>query len=160
LTLSIERVPLDDPAATTLVAALFDDLNERYGDEDDGGEGWYAEVTPERVQPPDGVFVVARWDGEPLGCGAVKRIDATTAEVKRMYTAPHGRKKGVARAVLGHLEDEARRLGYTRMRLETGEEQPEAVALYESAGWHRITSYGRYRDDPRSICFEKALATP
>ncbi len=142
--------------ARALVDQLFDDLNERYGDED-GDAGWYSEITAAKVAPPDGVFLVARWDDEPVGCGALKRLDATTGEIKRMYTAPAGRRRGVARAVLTRLEEEARRLGYETLQLETGRPQQEAVALYESGGWTAIPPYGRYRDDPRSLCFRKEL---
>jgi GNAT superfamily N-acetyltransferase len=150
-------VPLDDAVASGLVDRLFHDLNERYGEEDDGGAGWYAEVTPPKVTPPDGVFLVAYWDGEPVGCGALKRLDATTGEIKRMYVAPEGRRRGVARAVLARLEDEARTLGYAALQLETGTVQHEALALYESAGWTPIPPYSRYADDPRSRCFRKPL---
>lgn len=157
MSLTVERLPLDDPIAIGLVLELQADLDERYGPEDDGGAGWLAEVTPEKVTPPDGVFLVASWDGNPVGCGALKRLDATTGEIKRMYVATRGRRRGVARAILLHLEDEARSLGYTHLQLETGEVQQEAVALYESAGWSRIPPYGRYQDDPLSICFAKTL---
>jgi GNAT superfamily N-acetyltransferase len=161
LSLSIEPAALDDPAAVALVDALFDELNERYGppdaEHDDGGAGWYGEIDPAKVAPPDGVFLVARWDGEPVGCGAIKRLDETTGEVKRMYVDPGGRKRGIGRAMLARLEDEARRLGYEALQLETGAPQPEAVALYESTGWARIPPYGRYATDPRSMCFRKEL---
>jgi GNAT superfamily N-acetyltransferase len=157
VSLVIERVALDDPVATALVEELFDDLNVRYGEEDDGGVGWRAEVTPEKVAPPDGAFLVAWVDGEPVGCGALKRLGADVGEIKRMYVAKRGRRRGVARAMLTRLEDEARALGYRALQLETGEVQQEAVALYASAGWTRIPSYGRYQTDPRSICFEKSL---
>lgn len=157
MSVDIERVRSDDPVAVTLVASLLVDLDERYDPEDDGGAGWLAEVTPEKVRPPDGAFLVARVDGDPVGCGAIKRYDATTAEVKRMYTAPNGRRRGVARAVLARLEDEARALGYTMIRLETGTEQPEAMQLYESVGYALIPNYGRYAADPRSRCYEKTL---
>lgn len=157
MSLHIERRSFDDPVAARLVDDLFTDLAARYGPEDDGGEGWRSEVTPEKVTPPEGTFLVATWEGEPVGCGALKRLGDGVAEVKRMYTAPAGRQRGVARAVLGRLEIEARALGYATLRLETGEAQPEAVALYDSAGWTRIAPYGRYKDDPRSICFEKRV---
>jgi GNAT superfamily N-acetyltransferase len=92
-----------------------------------------------------------------VGCGALKRLDATTGEIKRMYTAPTGRRRGVARALLARLEDEARALGYVALQLETGGPQHEAVAMYESGGWTRIPGYGRYAGDPRTICFRKEL---
>ena len=155
--MELRPTPYDAPAAAALVEALFHDLNERYGDEDDEGEGWKGEVTPAKVAPPDGEFLVAYVDGEPVGCGGIKRWSATTAEVKRMYTAPAGRRQGVGRALLRGLEDAARSLGYEAIRLETGEEQPEAMRLYEAEGYGRIPNYGRYKDDPRSACFEKAL---
>lgn len=155
--LEIERLPLDHRVSSSLVDKLLDELNERYGEEDDSGAGWRAEVTPEKVQPPDGVFLVALVDGKPVGCGALKRLDSEVGEIKRMFVSKLGRRRGVARALLGRLEYEARLLGYAALQLETGEEQPEAVALYDSAGWTRIPPYGRYRDDPRSICFRLQL---
>lgn len=156
--MELRAVAYDHPDAEALVDALFHDLNERYGDEDDEGEAWKGEVTPARVASPEGRFLVAYLDGVPAGCGGIKRWSATTAEVKRMYTAPAGRRQGVGRALLRGLEDAARELGYEAVRLETGEEQPEAMRLYEAEGYDRIPAYGRYRDDPRSACFEKRLA--
>ena len=153
----LRAVPYDHPDAVALVDALFHDLNERYGDEDDEGTGWRGEVTPAKVAAPEGAFLVAYLGGEPVACGGVKRWDERTAEVKRMYTAPAGRRRGIGRALLRGLEDAARGLGYEAIRLETGEEQPEAVRLYESEGYLPITPYGRYRDDPRSQCFETPL---
>jgi GNAT superfamily N-acetyltransferase len=155
--LRVTAEPYDGEVAVALVQQLADDLNERYGEEDDGGAGWFAEVTPEKVAPPEGAFLVAWVDGRPVGCGGVKRLDATTAEVKRMFTAPEGRRRGVGRAVLRGLVDAARTLGYERVWLETGTKQPESMALYESEGFTPIPSYGRYRDDPWSRCYEKAL---
>lgn len=153
----VRQEPYDSPVAAGLVRALSADLDERYGAEDDGGAGWLAEVTPERVAPPEGTFLVAWLGGEPVGCGGLKRLDARTAEIKRMYTAVGGRRRGVARAVLGGLLGAARDLGYERVRLETGLEQPEAIALYEAEGFSPIPTYGRYRDDPRSRCYERVL---
>lgn len=157
MSVEIVAVPLADPVASRLVDELLDDLNERYGEEEDGGAGWRAEVTPEKVAPPHGVFLVALVDGEPVGCGALKRMDDTTGEIKRMFVSARGRRRGVARALLSRLEEEARDLGYAWLQLETGEAQPEAVGLYDTAGWTRIPPYGRYRDDPLSICFAKQL---
>lgn len=153
----VRQTAYDDDVSRALVHQLWADLNERYGEEDDGGEGWLSEVTPEKVSPPDGTFLVAWLDGEPVGCGGLKRLDDRTAEIKRMFTAAGGRRRGVARAVLRGLVEGARALGYSRVWLETGLEQPEAMALYEAEGFHRIPTYGRYRDDPRSRCYELVL---
>lgn len=160
--------PYDSAVAVTLVAELLAEINERYAHEiadmtpdelaADDAE-YLAEITPELVARPRGVFLVAWIDGEPAGCGALKPVadQATTAEVKRMYTALTARRRGVSRAVLERLEAVADELGYEHLQLETGTEQPEAVALYESHGWHRIPPYGRYKDSPSSVCFGKGL---
>jgi GNAT superfamily N-acetyltransferase len=164
--LSEERY--DSPEATELVRELHADINERYAAEieqmtaeevaeDDAA--YLAEVTPELVAPPLGTFVVAHLDGRPVGCGALKPVDGQpgVAEIKRMYTRSTARRRGVSRRILARLEQAAVDLGYREIRLETGAEQPEAVALYEAHGWHRIAPYGRYKDSPSSICFAKDL---
>jgi GNAT superfamily N-acetyltransferase len=159
--------PYESPVASGLAVALMDELDERYGDVEDIGAApelaalWG--VRPEQVTPPAGTFLVAWIDGEPVGCGALRPLvtgQPGVAEIKRMYTAPTARRKGVSRAVLSALEDAAAALGYHRIQLETGLRQPEALALYESAGWHRIASYGQYAGDPLSVCFAKDLSDP
>jgi ribosomal protein S18 acetylase RimI-like enzyme len=74
-----------------------------------------------------------------------------------MFVIPEARGCGVARLILTELESAALRMGYSRIRLETGLRQPEAVGLYEAAGYHRVACYGGYADDPMSVCFEKHL---
>jgi putative acetyltransferase len=101
--------------------------------------------------------VVEEEEGVLLAGGGVRRLSASTGEIKRMWTAAPARRRGLARLVLRSLEDEARTRGYDELRLETGTEQPEAVAFYAAAGYTRIEPYGRYRDDPRSICMAKRL---
>jgi GNAT superfamily N-acetyltransferase len=160
--ITVTEEPYDGPVAVALVRALMADLNERYADidsADDPDDDYLAEVTPAMVQPPLGTFLVAWIDGVPAGCGAVKPLDGdpSVGEIKRMYTAPTARRRGVSRALLVRLEDSAAALGYRRIQLETGSAQPEAVALYESHGWHRIRPYGRYQHSPESICFAKDL---
>ena len=158
--------PLDGPAGRALVAALMRDLDERYA-ADGPADGDNPEVVglhavrPDQVVPPLGAFVVAWAGGEAVGCGAVRAlVDGTpgVAEVKRMYTAPEARRRGISRIVLRRLEAEARALGYHRLQLETGLRQPEAIALYEAEGYHRIPTYGQYEGDELSVCFAKDLA--
>ncbi len=96
-------------------------------------------------------------DGGAVACGGMCRYDETTAEIRRMYVAPAARGRGLSRVVLARLEEEARRLGYSAVRLETGDRQPEAISLYRSAGYEPIPRYGPYVDDERSICLEKRL---
>jgi GNAT superfamily N-acetyltransferase len=143
---------IDDPDAAALVDALLDDLEVRYG----GREAFHPD--PDTLAPPDGVFVVVRLDGAPVGCGGFRRFAEGVAEIKRMYVAPEARRLGVARALLADLEARARALDYTSIRLETGTNQPEAMALYEAAGYRAMVPYGHYRESPMSRCFEKDLS--
>ncbi len=111
----------------------------------------------EEVAEGRGVFLVAYDDNQPSGCGALRKLDESTVEIKRMYVAPETRGRGVGRAVLNALEKEARNLGATRIVLETGARQKVASALYESDGFERISPYGEYVDSPLSVCMEKRL---
>jgi GNAT superfamily N-acetyltransferase len=167
--IALTEEPYDGPVAEALVAALMRDLNERYAGEDEAlGEDapddadYLAEVTPEMVCPPRGTFLVAWLDGAPAACGALKPLDTdpATGEIKRMYTAPAARRRGLSRALLLALEARAVELGYRHLQLETGLAQPEAVALYEGHGWHRITPYGQYKHSPQSVCFAKVVGPP
>jgi GNAT superfamily N-acetyltransferase len=103
------------------------------------------------------VYLLARLDGRPVGCGALRCIDALTGELRRMFVTRDARRVGVARTLLERLEAEARALGYRRLVLETGVRQKPAIALYRSAGWRRIAAYGAFVGDPTSICFGKSL---
>ena len=107
-----------------------------------------------------GAFFVAYIDGQPVGCGAVRRIEPTVAEIKRMYVAPAARGRGVGRRILVELEAEARQLGVRRLVLETGPRQPEAIALYARAGFVEIPLFGEYLNTPHpelSVCMAKDL---
>ncbi len=108
-------------------------------------------------EPPAGVFLVGREHGEPIACGGIARYDDATAEIRRMYVVPDARGRGLGRRLLTALEDEARALGYSLVRLETGKLQTEAIGLYTSAGFGPIPRYGPFANDPRSVCFEKRL---
>jgi GNAT superfamily N-acetyltransferase len=141
----------DDPEAAALVDALLDDLAVRYG----GRDAFHPD--PDSLAPPDGIFVVARVGGVSAGCGGFRRFADGVAEIKRMYVVPEARGRGVARALLADLEARARALGYSSIRLETGTNQPEAMALYQRAGYRTMVPYGHYRESPMSRCFEKDL---
>ena len=169
--IELTEEPYDGETAVALIAALLADLNVRYVAQGEGMTSdqltdadarYLAHVTPALVTCPVGAFVVARVAGVPVGCGAVKPLSgipeiAEVGEIKRMYTVPAGRRRGVGRAVLDRLEVIAVELGMTKLQLETGTEQPEAVALYASSGWQRVEPYGQYKDEPTSVCFAKAL---
>jgi GNAT superfamily N-acetyltransferase len=103
------------------------------------------------------LYLLARHNDAPVGCGALRCIDALTGELHRMFVTRDARRAGVARALLERLEAEARALGYRRLVLETGVRQKPAIALYRGAGWRRIAAYGAFVGDPTSICFGKSL---
>ena len=135
-----------------LIAELTGELSARY--DDDGGASSF---TPDDALVPSSAFLVARVDGQPVGCGAIRPLDSATAEVKRMYVSPKARGRGVGRQILRDLESRARQLGYALLPLETGLKQPEAIGLYESEGYVRVECYGKYSGNPLSVCFEKRL---
>jgi len=151
--LSIRREPLDSAMALALIGALNAELSGRYPEEG----ATHFRLDYDEVAPGRGTFLVAYWQGQPVGCGAVRRLDAHEAELKRMYVSPPHRGRGVGRALLGMLEAEARGLGATRLVLETGARQPEAIALYERMGFRRVPAFGEYVDSPLSLCMAKAL---
>ncbi len=101
--------------------------------------------------------VVAYENGIPVSCGAFKEFSPNCAEVKRMYTLPESRGKGIAALVLAQLELWGKELSYISFVLETGKKQPEAVRLYEKSGYHFISNYGQYIGIENSVCFEKQL---
>jgi putative acetyltransferase len=103
-----------------------------------------------------GVFAVAYLDGTHVGCGGFRPYEGAV-EIKRMYTSPAFRRRGVARAMLNFLEAEAARRGFERAVLETGNNQPEAIALYLSEGWRQIPVFGPHIGDPASVCFEARI---
>jgi GNAT superfamily N-acetyltransferase len=149
----IRRENYGGAAGRALAAPLEEELLGRYG----GVPGSGGEPEANDFEPPHGAFLIASEDGEAVACGGVCRYDAETAEIRRMYVVPAARGRGASRLVLSALEEEARRLGYSLVRLETGDAQPEAVGLYVSAGYSPIPRYGPYIDDERSLCFEKRL---
>ena len=104
-----------------------------------------------------GAFLVATRERRPVGCGAVRRIEEQTGEIKRMYVTPEERGHGVGRALLAALEAEARALGLSRLVLETGVRQQEAIALYRRAGFLDAAPFGEYVSSPLSLCMAKDL---
>jgi ribosomal protein S18 acetylase RimI-like enzyme len=150
--LVLNREPADSADAQALIRQLDSDLRTRYPTASIHG------MKPSEVADGKGVFIVARLDGAPVGCGALRALSPGIGEIKRMYVAPSARRRGVARRVLAELEQAAEEFGFTTLRLETGHAQPEAIRLYESAGYGRIAKYGEYENDPHSVCMEKRLA--
>lgn len=151
--LRIERAPLEDPAALALMRALDEESQSRYPFD----LSKHFRIDPAEFEPGRGIFVLAFAGDDAVGCGAIRMLEAGDAEIKRMYVAPAGRRRGVARAVLTVLEAEARRLGAARMILETGNKQVEALALYRGEGFEEIPRYEPYVDAQHSVCMAKRL---
>lgn len=145
------------PDALELIRRLSAELAARYDFADDGSGAF----RPADAQVPRSAFVVARLDGRPVGCGALRPMEEAgfedSAEIERMYVSPESRRRRLGAAILARLEELARAFGYARTTLETGDAQPEAIRLYERSGYRRIPCYGRHVGDPRSLCFGKML---
>lgn len=139
--------------AGVLNSQLSAELARRYDYVDDGS----GHFRPEDVAGPRSVFLIGRLEDRPVACGAVRPLEGGVGEVKRMYVEPGVRGRGYSRRLLAALEDAARSIGYVALRLETGDRQPEAIRLYESAGYRRIEPFGIYVGSRRSVCFEKRL---
>jgi putative acetyltransferase len=111
----------------------------------------------QQLAQPDVRLFVARRNGAPLACGALRVDREGYGEVKRMYVAPSARGQGLGRAILETLEAHAVREGLALMRLETGIHQAEAIALYRASGYVDCAPFGEYQPDPLSRFMEKRL---
>jgi len=142
----------DSADARRLITSLDEHLASRYPPEQRFGPN----LKPEQIAVGLGTFVIARADGRAVGCGALRKLDETSAEVKRMYVEPAVRGQGVAKIILEHLEKVGRELGVHRLVLETGIYQAEAIGLYHRAGFEPVRCWGEYAESVTSVCFEKA----
>lgn len=151
--ITVAAEPFDSDDARRLIAALDEHLASRYPPEQRFGPN----LKPEQIVEGLGTFVIARSEGRAVGCGALRKLDETSAEVKRMYVEPRLRGQGVAKQVLNHLERVGRELGVHRLVLETGIYQAEAIALYHGAGFEPVRCWGEYAESVTSVCFEKRI---
>ncbi|MBQ1089604.1 GNAT family N-acetyltransferase [Streptomyces sp. B93] len=158
--MNIRRVAFDHPDAVKLNDEVQAEYHERYGD---GGDA--TPLDPSDFTPPNGVYLIA-YDTQdrPVATGGWRSQDKNDegnedgdAELKRMFVVREARGNGLARRVLAALEDDARAAGRTRMVLETGTQQPEAIALYTSSGYEPCAKFGYYRFHDASRCFAKPL---
>ncbi|MFD7403255.1 GNAT family N-acetyltransferase [Streptomyces sp. NPDC059866] len=159
--MNIRRVPFDHPDAVKLNDEVQAEYHERYGD---GGDATV--LDPSDFRSPNGVYLIAYDESDrPVATGGWRSRDRNgegnedgDAELKRMYVIRELRGRGLARRMLTALEDDARAAGRVRMVLETGTEQPEAIALYTSSGYEPCTKFGYYRFHENSRCYAKPLA--
>ena len=148
--IKILRTNSDNPDFIKLVKLLDAYLAEKDGSE----HSFYAQYNKiDRIK----YTVVAFENDIPLACGAIKEYDSETMEVKRMFTLPESRGKGIATEVLTELENWAKELSYKKCILETGKRQPEAIQLYKKNGYKQIPNYEQYINMDNSVCFEKNL---
>jgi GNAT superfamily N-acetyltransferase len=154
-TVHIRRRTLASPDAARLIAALDAELTTTFPEP---GAAHFS-LRDAQVVAGDGAFLVAYLDDVAVGCGAVRRLDEATAEIKRMYVDPSVRGRGIGRALVEALEREARLVGVTRIVLETGTRLAPAIKLYEAMGYAHIPIFGEYLSSPNtSLCFGKSLA--
>ncbi|MEU8838799.1 GNAT family N-acetyltransferase [Streptomyces roseus] len=158
--IELRVVPYDHPDALKLNDQVQLEYQERYG-----GEGDVTPLDPAMFAPPKGLYLLA-YDacGAPVASGGWRSQDQNDegysdgdAELKRMYVVAGARGLGLARRVLAALEADARAAGRTRMVLETGDRQPEAIALYFSSGYTPTAKFGHYREYDSSRCMAKPL---
>ncbi|WP_406508234.1 GNAT family N-acetyltransferase [Streptomyces sp. NBC_00212] len=158
--MNIHQLGYDHPDAAKLNDQVQLEYAERYGDEGD-----VTLLDAAMFLPPRGLYLIAYdTEGRPVATGGWRSQEANEenyrdgdAELKRMYVVPEARGLGLARRILAALEADARAAGRTRMVLETGIKQPEAITLYASTGYEPCEKFGHYRTYDTSRCFAKPL---
>src|SRR4051794_16002672 len=148
---TFRALPYDDPVSQDLIERVQQEYVQRYGGPDE------AVVDPAEFLSPHGLFLVAEVDGVPAGCGAWRAIEAHVAEIKRVYVDPGFRRRGLAQLVVGWLERSAAAAGHRDVVLNTGERQPEALALYADLGYRAVAGYGIYACAPGAVFLGKRL---
>jgi GNAT superfamily N-acetyltransferase len=152
--ITIARAELNSEVSGRLIAELNAELTGIYPEPG----ATHFQLDPSQVIGSRGVFLIASAEGLPVGCGALRLLDNTTAELKRMYVVPAMRGKGIGRQLVTALESEARSRGVQRLVLETGIRQDAALALYRSCGFRPIPLFGEYCLSPdTSVCLGKEL---
>lgn len=149
--LTIREVPWSNPVGADLRSAQQSELDARFGSFDH-------DPSPPTADDA-AVFLVAyeKSSGQPLGCGGLRRVGETTAEIKRIYVLPYARGSGVATAILTALEYRARAAGYEVVTAEAGSAQPDGRRFYEHGGYTVVPNFGPYAGLEGSVCFSKRI---
>ncbi len=148
---SIVRTNPADKDVRALVDMLTGDLKVKDGDE----HAFYSQFNNLDTIKHS---IVAYVDGEPVGCGSIRRYNDDSMELKRMFVRPGFRGKGIAGKMVAELESWARELGYRYCILETGVKMPDAIRLYEKSGYTRIDNFDPYTGIDSAVCMKKILA--
>ena len=154
---SFVAVRQDDPLAQPLLAELAMEYSTRYGGTEDDVAAWLHSHPAHEFAAPDGAMLIGVLAGRPVTGGAFQRFDADTAELKRIWTDSGHRQRGFAKALLTALEARIVELGYRRVYLTTGDRQPEAEALYDAAGYIRLSEPLPAEGEIHPIAFQKDL---
>lgn len=148
--ITIQRTNTRDSDFELLVKELDLDLKIRDGED----HAFYAQFNKTATLQ----FAVVAYDNdEPVGSGALRKLEPDVMEIKRMYVVPAKRGQGIGSQILAALEDWCRELGVKKCMLETGKNQPEAIRMYEKNRYRHIANYGQYQHVDNSVCFEKEL---
>lgn len=140
-----------DPAVGRLVDQVQAEYVIRYGGPDE------TPVDPNQFAPPAGVFLLGSTGTDPVACGGWRSYGHDAAEIKRMFVVASARRRGYAAAILAELEASARAAAKTRLVLETGTAQPEAIAMYSRSGFRPAEAFGHYRNEPSAVHLAKDL---
>lgn len=132
------RVRADEPPGATLVAAYLAELDRLFGGFDPAAS---VSADPDEMAPPRGAFLVMSEATRALACGGIKTHAEGVGEIKRMYTVPEARGRGLARDLLNELEETARDLGMHRVVLDTAASLVAATELYRSAGYQEVPAF-------------------
>ncbi|TDD62368.1 GNAT family N-acetyltransferase [Kribbella antibiotica] len=144
--LELRAVPSTDPTVRALATAQQAELAALYGDDQ-----------PQVELHPDITFTLLILEGSPVGCIGLQPVEPGLGEIKRMYVEPSARGWGLSRKLLTEVEADARRKGINRLRLETGNLQHEAIALYTNHGYTRTPPFPPFENEVASLCFAKDL---
>lgn len=150
LNMTIQRTDSSSSDFKKLVKSLDANLAEHNGDDD----AFFAQFN--KIDMIKNCIVVYI-DETPAACGAFKELTEDTVEIKRMFTNPEFRKRGLGSSIVKELENWAKELGYQKAVLETSKDLTNAISVYEKSGFQRIPNYGQYVGVDSSVCFEKYL---
>jgi putative acetyltransferase len=153
MTITVSPEDPRSPEAQKLLNAFEQEVRHRY-ESAPADVGYF---DPALVSAPKSVFLVARVEGEAVGCGALVPMEDDVVEIKRMFVLLERRGQGIAKKILDRLQDLAKQFDYDRIRLETGTKQPESIALYGKSGFYRVPNFPPFESDNTAVCFEKRI---
>ena len=144
-------IPGDNADVLKLIGELDEELLQRYP------ASSIHTLDLDKITNENGVFLVGYISEVAVGCCSVCEIEPGVGEVKRVFVKPQYRRKGIAERMMESLEEQAAECGFKLLRIEAGDKQPEAIAMYRKLGYYGIPKYGEYINDPNSLCMEKRL---